>query len=102
MRRPRWCGRPRRVASPRGSRRMRGAATFPRRRAAVLEHRLTRLVRVREHGRIDMHHDLVPLTRRTRIELMMERGFRDECERVRCYAPPGRVWNAPPTLAGAA
>jgi hypothetical protein len=41
--------------------------------SAVLEHGLTGLIRVGEHGRIDVHDHLVPLPRRAGIELVVQR-----------------------------
>lgn len=50
---------------------------------AVLKHRLSRLCRVGQHIRVDMDHHLIPLTRGTRIEGVMQRRLRDKDQRIR-------------------
>ena len=58
---------------------------------AVLEDGLARLIRVRQHRRIDVDHHLVALSRRPGIEPVMEGGFREQGQRIRLllgHAPP--------------
>ena len=50
---------------------------------AVLEDRLAGRIRVRERRGIDVDHDLVSLSRRARIDTVMERRLRQQRERVR-------------------
>ena len=60
-----------RVPSPRGDVR------------AVVEDRLTGRIRVRQHRRVDVYHDLVAFTRGAGIDSVVERGLGDESQRVR-------------------
>jgi len=50
---------------------------FRRNARTTLEDRLTRLIGVREHGRVDMDDHLIALARRARIDAVMERGLRE-------------------------
>jgi hypothetical protein len=50
---------------------------------AVRKDGLARLIRVCEYWRVDVHHHLVPLTRCTGIDLVMQRRLREQRERVR-------------------
>jgi hypothetical protein len=49
----------------------------------ILEDGLAGCVGIRQHGRVDMDHDLVALARRAWIDTAVERRFGDEGERVR-------------------
>ncbi len=49
---------------------------------AALEDRLSRLIRIREHGGIDVDHDLVPLSGRAGVDPVMERALREQRQRV--------------------
>ena len=57
---------------------------------AVLQDGLAGRLGVREHGRVDMDHDLIALARGAGIDAVMERRFRDECERVRLLLLEGK------------
>ena len=50
---------------------------------AVLEDGLAGLIGVGEHRGINMHHDLVPLSRGARIEAVMQRRLREQGQRIR-------------------
>ena len=50
---------------------------------AIFQDRLAGRVGVLEDGRIDVHHDLIALARRTRINTVMERRLGEQRERVR-------------------
>jgi hypothetical protein len=63
---------------------------FCRNARAPLEHGLAGLIRIRQHRGIDVDHHLVPLARRAGIELVMERRFREQGQRVRLLLGPGR------------
>jgi hypothetical protein len=61
----------------------------------VLEDGLARLIRIRQGRRVDVHHDLVALSRSARIEPLMQRGFRDQGKRIRLLlSHRRRVFNA--------
>jgi hypothetical protein len=49
----------------------------------VLEHGLAGLLRICQCRRVDMDHDLVPLSRRAGIESMVEGRLREQSQRVR-------------------
>ena len=49
---------------------------------AVFEGRLAGLIRVHEHWRVDVDDNLVAVTRRTGVEIVVQRGFRDHGQRV--------------------
>lgn len=55
------------------------------------EHRLTWLIRVREHGGIDVNHDLIALSRRAWIELVMKSRFREQRQGVSPLLSQGRA-----------
>jgi hypothetical protein len=57
--------------------------------AHLFEHGLAGLRRVREHRRIDMDHNLVPLTRRSRVERVMQRRLAQQGQRVHVLLAPG-------------
>jgi len=57
---------------------------------AALEDRLARRIGVRQHRGIDVNHDLIPLTRRTRIDAPVQGRLGDERERVRLLLPERR------------
>ena len=57
---------------------------------AVFEDGLARLIRIRQHRRIDVHHDLVALSRRAGIEPAMQSRFREQREGVRLLLGDGR------------
>jgi hypothetical protein len=48
------------------------------------------LLRIREHGRVDVHHHLVPLARGAGIELLVQRCLREQRERVCLLLRSGR------------
>ena len=56
---------------------------------AVVEDRLTGRIRVRQHRRVDVNHDLVTLARGAGIDSVVERRFGDEGQRVRLLLRQG-------------
>jgi len=50
---------------------------------AVVEDRLTGRIGVRQHGRVDVNHDLVTLARGAGIDAVVERRFGDKGQRIR-------------------
>jgi hypothetical protein len=50
---------------------------------------LAGLRRIGQHGRIDMDHYLIPLTRCPRIQLMVQRRLREQGQRVRLLLGSG-------------
>ena len=58
--------------------------------AALFQHGLAGLRRVRQHRGVNMDHDLVPFTRRAGIELAMECRLREQGQRVSLLLCTGR------------
>jgi hypothetical protein len=56
--------------------------------AALLQHGLAGLLGIRQHGRVDVNHHLVPLPRGPGIERVMQRRLRQQRQRVRLPVDP--------------
>jgi hypothetical protein len=57
---------------------------------ALFEGRLTRLIRIGQHRRVDVDDHLVALTRRAGIELVMESRLREQRQGIRLLLGHGR------------
>jgi hypothetical protein len=51
--------------------------------APLFEHGLAGLLRIRQHGGIDVDHHLVAISGSAGIEALMQRRFREQAERIR-------------------
>ena len=52
---------------------------------------LAGLSRIRQHGSVDVNHDLIALARCSRVELVMQGGLREQAQRVGLLLRPGRA-----------
>ena len=62
---------------------------------AVVEDRLAGRIRVRQHRRVDVHHDLVTLARGAGIDSVVKCRFGDEGQRVRLLLRGSAETSAP-------
>ena len=61
---------------------------------AVVQHRLAGLGCIRQDRGVHVDHHLIALPRGPRIELVMQRGFRQQGQRVRLLLRPGQTFTA--------